>query len=69
MEAVWLCLYTSYRGVLESAGGNEYIRHSGMRSLRGTSAVRKVQGRVTEATKKFERNEGATRQRCRIKWI
>ena len=24
MEAVWLCLYTSYRGVLESVGGNEY---------------------------------------------
>ena len=55
MEAVWLCLYTSYRGVLESVGGNEYIRHSGMRSLRGTSAVRKVQHRViTEATKKLK---------------
>ena len=55
MEAVWLCLYTSYRGVLESAGGNEYIRHSGMGSLRGYSAVRKVQRRViTDATKKLK---------------
>ena len=34
---------------------NEYIRHSGMRSLRGTSALRKVQRCViTEATKKLK---------------
>ena len=53
MEAVWTCLYASYRGVLESGGGNEYIRHSGLRSAKASGKdVTKVQRKhIKEAEK------------------
>ena len=32
MSSVWVCLYSSFHGVLESGGNNDYPRHRGFRS-------------------------------------
>ena len=36
MESVWRCLYSSFHGVLESFGDNDYKRHRGVRDSRDT---------------------------------
>ena len=38
MESVWRCLYSSFHGVLESFGDNDYKRHRGVRGSRDTEA-------------------------------
>ena len=40
MEAIWHCLFASYRGILESDGGNDYERS------RGSHAAHSVSRRV-----------------------
>lgn len=56
MEAVWTCLYASYRGVLDSGGGNEYLRHSGLRSAKASgqdiTVVKRKQ--IRDAEKKLK---------------
>ena len=44
MESVWRCLYSSFHGVLESFGDNDYKRHRGVRGSRGT------EGRLQQRT-------------------
>ena len=66
MESVWLCLYASFLGVLESGGGNEYIRHRGLRSLKASggdvttvqrSTIKEAEKKLKEQKNRLERDE------------
>ena len=74
MESVWRCLYSSFHGVLESFGDNDYKRHRRVRGSRDTEdrlQQRTVGGRVIKgADKKLaemrsELEAGTSRQKCR----
>lgn len=52
MISVWSCLYTSYHGVLESGGDNNYPRHRGFRSAEDEAKLQKVPRRVLKSADK-----------------
>ena len=73
MESVWRCLYSSFHGVLESFGDNDYKRQRGFRGSRDTGdrlQQRTVGRRVIKGADKSglrcdqSWKQGTSRQKC-----